>query len=136
MALDHYISQVYLRNFYAPDLKGRMHAIRKRDLKYFTPDSKSICRIDENSTNAYLEDSRAIEKFLKTIEPKYNTAVRNTGSSLKKFGCPVVMVKCLYRVCLLSGRIFRSCRRIASGHSVIPVVLRRCVIEVGLDELR
>lgn len=57
-----------------------MHAIRKRDLKYFTPDSKSICRIDENSTNDYIKDDpRAIERFLATIEPNYNRAVSSVA---------------------------------------------------------
>lgn len=76
MALDHYISQVYLRKFYAPDLGGLMYAVRKSDLKTFTPNSESICRIEDNSTNGYLEDPRAIENLLRVIEPKYNSALR------------------------------------------------------------
>lgn len=75
MALDHYVSQVHLKNFYSKDLEKQMYAYRKADLKFFTPNSKSVCRVDEGSTNKYLEDSRAIEKFLEDIEPKYNTAV-------------------------------------------------------------
>lgn len=75
MALDHYVSQVHLKNFYSEDLENKMYAYRKADLKLFTPNAKSVCRIDEGSTNEYLEDSRAIEKFLKEIEPKYNAAV-------------------------------------------------------------
>ncbi len=35
MALDHYISQVYLKNFYSNDLGPLMHAIKKSDLEYF-----------------------------------------------------------------------------------------------------
>ena len=76
MALDHYISQVHLKNFYSPALNGRLlHAISKNDLKYFTPDSKSVCRLDEGNTNEYLKEPRIIEEFLKTIEGKYNSSV-------------------------------------------------------------
>ena len=75
MPLDHYVSQVHLRKFYSPVLVDRMYAMRKSDLKEFTPDSRSVCRINDGSTNAYLRESRAIEEFLKQIEPKYNSAV-------------------------------------------------------------
>jgi hypothetical protein len=75
MPLDHYIPQVHLKNFYSPVLGDRMYATRKSDLKSFTPNSKSVCRINDGSTNAYLKEDRAIEEFLKTIEPKYNEAL-------------------------------------------------------------
>lgn len=75
MPLDHYISQVHLRNFYSPYLGNRMYAIRKTDLKSFEPNSKSVCRIENGSTNAYLLKDREIEEFLKEIEPKYNIAL-------------------------------------------------------------
>ncbi len=80
MALDHYVSQVHLRKFYSPDLRERMYAIRKSDQKRFTPDSKSVCRIDEGSTNPYLSEARAVEDFLKLIEPNYNGALRAIDS--------------------------------------------------------
>lgn len=75
MLLDHYIPQVYLKNFYSPALGNRMYATRKSDLKSFTPNSQSVCRIDNGSTNSYLKEDRAIEEFLKTVEPKYNSAL-------------------------------------------------------------
>lgn len=75
MPLDHYIPQVHLRKFYSPILGNRMYAIRKSDLKGFTPRSEDVCRIIDGSTNAYLIEDRAIEDFLKTIEPKYNIAL-------------------------------------------------------------
>ncbi len=75
MPLDHYIPQVHLKNFYSPVLGDRMYATRKSDLKSFTPNSKSVCGINDGSTNAYLKEDRAIEEFLKTIEPKYNGAL-------------------------------------------------------------
>jgi hypothetical protein len=75
MALDHYVSQVHLKNFYSSVLGERMHAVRKSDGKYFTPNAESVCRIEEGSTNAYLTKDRAIEDFLKGVEPKYNAAV-------------------------------------------------------------
>jgi hypothetical protein len=75
MPLDHYIPQVYLRKFYSPALGKRMYAIRKTDLKAFTSNSNSVCRIMDGNTNAYLREERVIEDFLKTIEPNYNTAL-------------------------------------------------------------
>ena len=52
-----------------------MYATRKSDLKSFTPKSKDVCRINDGSTNAYLQNDRVIEGFLKVIEPKYNAAL-------------------------------------------------------------
>ena len=75
MPLDHYVPQVHLRKFYSPALGNRMFAIRKSDLKVFTPRSEDVCRIMDGSTNAYLLEDRAVEEFLKTIEPKYNAAL-------------------------------------------------------------
>ncbi len=75
MPLDHYISQVHLRQFYSPKLGPLMYAIRKADLRRFTPKAHSVCRIEAGSTNPYLHDQRAIEEFLKGIEPKYQNAL-------------------------------------------------------------
>jgi hypothetical protein len=76
MPLDHFVPQVHLKNFYSPALgELLMYATRKSDLKSFTPDAKSVCRIKDGSTNSYLRDDRWIEKFLKSIEPKYNCAL-------------------------------------------------------------
>lgn len=77
MPLDHYVSQVHLKNFYSPMLGNRMFALRKADMKAFTPDAQSVCRIEEGSTNRYLLEPRAVEEFLKDIEPRYNEAVTN-----------------------------------------------------------
>src|ERR1017187_9148778 len=76
MPLDHYVSQVHLRNFYSPALDGLMYAIRKSDLKRFPTKSQDVCRIEEGSTNAYLTEDRAIEEFLKAVEPVYNASLR------------------------------------------------------------
>jgi len=76
MSLDHYVSQVHLKNFYSPKLGNLMYAIRKSDLKLFTPNAKSVCRIEEGSTNSYLREDRIVEQFLKRIEPRYNSAVK------------------------------------------------------------
>jgi hypothetical protein len=75
MPLDHYIPQVHLKKFYSPALGNRMYATRKSDLKSFTQNSKNVCRINDGSTNAYLQEDRQIEEFLKTIEPEYNKAL-------------------------------------------------------------
>lgn len=74
--LDHYVSQIHIKKFHSPGLGNLLHAIRKTDLKAFTPRAEDICRIDEGSTNAYLKEDRTIEEFLKTIEPRYSEAVR------------------------------------------------------------
>jgi Protein of unknown function (DUF4238) len=73
--LDHYISQVHLNNFISPDLGNLMYAIRKSDLRAFTPNAQSVCRIEDGSTNSYLRTERAVEEFLKGIEPRYNAAL-------------------------------------------------------------
>ncbi len=77
MALDHYVSQVHLKNFYSPVLGDAFYALRKDNLKLFQQASARVCRIEENSTNGYLKDDRIIEEFLKTVEPKYNEAIRH-----------------------------------------------------------
>src|SRR5436305_13347945 len=75
MPLDHYVSQVHLRNFYSPAIPERMYAIRKSDLKTFQCNARSVCRIEQGSTNAYLINDRAVEEFLTAVEPKYNPSV-------------------------------------------------------------
>ena len=75
MPLDHYVSQVHLRRFYAPALDGKkMFAFRKSDGQTFPCGAEDVCRIPEGSTNAYLPEPRLVEDFLKLIEPKYNWA--------------------------------------------------------------
>ncbi|MDD2764934.1 MAG: DUF4238 domain-containing protein [Opitutaceae bacterium] len=80
MALDHYVPQVHLKNFNNSD--GVLHAMLKRDQKTFTNHAKAFCRIEDNSTNKYLTEQRAIEDFLQVIEPKYNESIEKirTGS--------------------------------------------------------
>jgi hypothetical protein len=75
MPLDHYVSQVHLKNFNSPSLDGLFYAIRKSDLKRFCTKSRDVCRIEDGSTNAYLKQERAIEDFLKEIEPRYNASL-------------------------------------------------------------
>jgi uncharacterized protein DUF4238 len=75
MSLDHYISQVHLRNFYSPVLEKRMYAIRKSDMKAFETRANDVCRIEEGSTNAYLRQDRAVEEFLLRVEPHYNRSI-------------------------------------------------------------
>lgn len=75
MPLDHYVSQVHLRKFYAADLNRLLYAVRKKDGFEFTPNSRSICRLDNGNTNRYLSEPRAIEEFLTTVEPGYDGAI-------------------------------------------------------------
>ena len=42
MALDHYVSQVHLKNFYSPALSGMMYAIRKSDHPLNRTNSQSV----------------------------------------------------------------------------------------------
>ena len=51
-----------------------MYAIRKTDLKAFTPSAEGVCTIRDGNTNAYLRENRAVEEFLETIEPNYNSS--------------------------------------------------------------
>ena len=75
--LDHYVPQVHIRRFYSPALGERLYAIRKSDLKAFTPNSKGVCGVHDGSTSPYLVEDRAIEDFLQTIEPGYARRSRN-----------------------------------------------------------
>jgi hypothetical protein len=75
MPLDHYISQVHLKNFNSPALGNLLYAIRKSDLNTFTPRAQDVCRIEEGSTNSFLSKERAVEDFLKDVEPIYNKSI-------------------------------------------------------------
>jgi hypothetical protein len=52
-----------------------MFAIRKADLKSFCCNSKSVCRIQDGSSNGYLQTDRLVEEFLRFVEPRYNQSV-------------------------------------------------------------
>ena len=91
MPLDHFVSQVHLRRFYSPVLGNRMYAIRKTDLKAFTPSAEVVCTIRDGSTNAYLRQDRAVEEFLVTIEPNYN-------ASLEKLVSGSIDHECIYTI--------------------------------------
>jgi hypothetical protein len=79
MALDHYVSQVHLRNFYSPS-RASMYGIKKSTLERFPCRSENVCRIEKGSTNSYLIHDRAIEDFLRGVEPKYNESVAKLRS--------------------------------------------------------
>lgn len=81
MALDHFVSQVHLKNFYSPALGERMFAVCKSDMTRYQCDAKSQCRIEEGSTNPYLTEPRVIEQFLKCVEPIYNQSLENLRSN-------------------------------------------------------
>src|ERR1700719_3034549 len=80
VALDHYVPQVHLRNFYSHELGRRMYGLRKSDLRAFTCRSEDVCRIEAGSTNPYLKEPRIIEDFLTEVEPYYNASVANLRS--------------------------------------------------------
>ncbi len=58
-----------------------MYAMRKSDLRSFACSSRSVCRIEDGSTNAYLINDRAIEEFLLDVEPRYNASVAKLRGS-------------------------------------------------------
>jgi hypothetical protein len=75
MPLDHYVSQVHLKNFSSPALEGLIYAVRKSDLKRFKTRPQDICRIADGDTNEYLREKRAVEEFLQDVEPQYNSSL-------------------------------------------------------------
>jgi hypothetical protein len=99
-----------------------MFAIRKTDLKTFTPDAYSVCRVPEGNTNTYLQEPRVIEEFLKGIEPKYNEAVaRVTERSFD--------ASCIY---VLSGVIAYVLTCSPAGMRLNAEPLRSIVEESGI----
>ena len=75
MPLDHFVSQVHLRKFYAESLnRKKMYAWRKSKGEAFFCDARDVCRIPNGSTNNYIADPRAVEEFLRLVEPRYNQA--------------------------------------------------------------
>ncbi|MCS5709875.1 DUF4238 domain-containing protein [Candidatus Berkiella aquae] len=73
MAIDHYISQVYLRGFSIK--KNELFTICKHTLRKTRCSIQSICGIEEGNTNFYFTEPRAIEKFLIPIENNYNSVI-------------------------------------------------------------
>ncbi|MGA7576958.1 MAG: DUF4238 domain-containing protein [Desulfobaccales bacterium] len=114
MPLDHYVPQVHLRKFYSPTLGTRMYAIHKSDLKVFTPRSQDVCRIMDGSTNAYLIEDRAIEYFLKTVEPKYNAALDK----------------------LVAGEIDNTCIYTIAGFVAFVISCSPAGVRIGSERLR
>ena len=75
MPLDHFVSQVHLRKFYAATLDfKKMYAWRKSKRTPFFCDARDVCRIPDGSTNEYIAEPRAAEEFLRLVEPRYNQA--------------------------------------------------------------
>jgi Protein of unknown function (DUF4238) len=75
MALDHYVPQVHLKNFYSKSVEGKFFGVKKADLKLFQCSSKDVCRMQEFNTNPFMDEQRVIEEFLKSVEPNYNSSV-------------------------------------------------------------
>lgn len=91
MALDHYVSQVHLRKFYAEATDFRkMFAYRKSDGAQFMCGSEDVCRIEQGSTNSFLTEPRILEDFLMRVEPHYNGAC--DAMLANKFGIDGVLV--------------------------------------------
>lgn len=121
MPLDHYVSQVHLKNFYSPKLEGLLYAIRKSDLKQFTPNAKSVCRVEGGSTNPYMQEERAIEEFLKVIEPNYNAAV-------EKLVADKIDQECIY---VIAGFIAYILTCSPAGMRISSVPIKGALEEAG-----
>ena len=83
MPKDHYVAQTYLKHFLDPELGNLLHAYNKGTLKHFTPTTKNICCAQDWDTNPYFEDERAIEHYLRVVEPKWNYGVEDIQSLLE-----------------------------------------------------
>lgn len=83
MPRDHYVAQTYLKHFLDPALGNLLHAYDKTDLKHFTPTTKNICCAQDWDTNPYFEDDRAIDQYLRVIEPKWDHGVVDIQNLLK-----------------------------------------------------
>ncbi len=129
MPRDHYIAQTYLKHFIDPKLKSLLHAYRKSDLKHFTPTTKDIC-VEENwDSNPYFQEPRAVDQFLKLIEPKWNRGVNDIAELLRyeevKFfmaGYIAVMASCSPTARKNMPRILHHgsaiiCRRARTSHN-------------------
>lgn len=75
MPLDHYVSQVHLKQFAHPPESEQLRGYSKRTGERFPCHLREVCRRKDGNTNEYLNDQRAVEQFLKTIEPRYNVAL-------------------------------------------------------------
>lgn len=83
MPKDHYVAQTYLKHFLDPKLGNLLHAYDKKGLKHFTARTRDICYAHDWDTNPYFQDQRAIDKYLKVIEPKWNYGVTDIHNLLK-----------------------------------------------------
>lgn len=59
-----------------------MFAVRKSDGKVYHCNSKSVCRIEDVSSNSYLRKDRLIEEFLRFVEPKYNQSLNKIRANI------------------------------------------------------
>ena len=113
--LDHYVPQVHITALsISPALGERVYAMRKSDLKRFTPNSKGVCGVNDGSTNPYLVEDRAIEDLLRTIEPSYNSAV-------DKLATETIDQQCIYTIAGFVASVI-SCS--PAGMRITPVHLR------------
>ena len=87
MAIDHYVPQVHLKQFYADELGEKLYAFRKSDASFFTPSARSVCGIADGNTNAYFENPRIVEEFLRTVEPHYARYVQQLRSGDIEVDC-------------------------------------------------
>lgn len=73
MPNDHYVSQVHLKRFISKD--NQLFTLCKNTLRKSKCSTRSICSIQDGSTNLFFAEQRAVEHFLEPIENNYNHAV-------------------------------------------------------------
>lgn len=80
MSLDHYVSQVHLKQFLIQDSRKLLLATRKSDQKRFTTRPKDVCRVENGNTNPFLNEQRILERLLWNVEPAYERCLTSLRS--------------------------------------------------------
>ncbi len=83
MAKDHYVAQTYLKGFGLTSNRDFINIVRKSNLsRHNAIPIKSICYEVDWSSNEYFADNpRAVEDFLKLVEPKWADCVRSISAN-------------------------------------------------------
>lgn len=77
MAKDHFVSQVYLKQWADPKLNGKVHVHRKGGKPSFAAHPYDLFRIEDGNTNNFLDDPRELEKLAEFSEPAFEPALAN-----------------------------------------------------------
>lgn len=72
MAKDHYVSQVYLKQFHCNYGNNILHMVQKNNLNngINIVSTKNVCYLIDGNRSSFLSNDMALEDFLKNLEPK------------------------------------------------------------------